>query len=240
MTHTLIEITEDEFDTSYPLRTNHLNPHASWAFGEAGGCLFETFGEELDFVRCQEPATVWTLVDGEDGDQYLLSGIHFVNRLGYLVSLIAVPEGVDIRVRLPMQSEESEATMTCTDETRSRTQHTPGPWDYRPDEDGKAITNGKIAIAYMDAYEPEEEDGGAWERETEANAGLITAAPALALLLEMLRYGVLTLSDGDAEFEGTLYAFDSSHPDWSTLVDTIGWDKARAAIATSTVDWRAA
>ena len=30
MTHSLIEMTEDEFDARYPLRTNHLNPHASW------------------------------------------------------------------------------------------------------------------------------------------------------------------------------------------------------------------
>jgi hypothetical protein len=47
---------------------------------------------------------VWTLVDGDDGDQYLLSGFHFVNRIGYLVSTVAVPEGLDINVRLPMQS----------------------------------------------------------------------------------------------------------------------------------------
>jgi len=184
MTHTLIEITEDEFDTGYPLRTNHLNPHASWAFGEAGGCLFETFGEELDFVRCQDPATVWTLVDGEDGDQYLLSGIHFVNRLGYLVSLTAVPEGVEIQVRIPMQVEESEADINCTDETRSRIPHTPGPWDYRPDEDGKPITNGIVTIASMDAYEPEDDDGGLWEKETEANARLIAAAPELLVALQ--------------------------------------------------------
>src|SRR5438105_2970914 len=109
MTNNLIEITEDEFDTRFPLRTNRFNPHASWALGEGGGCLFETFGEELDFVRNQLPSTVWTLVDGEDGDMYLLSGIHFVNRIGYLVSLAAIPEGVDIQVRIPMQPEEEEA-----------------------------------------------------------------------------------------------------------------------------------
>lgn len=66
MTHTLIELTEDEFDAKYPLRVNHLNPHASWAFGDSRGCVFETYGEELNFVRCQDPATVWTLVDDAD------------------------------------------------------------------------------------------------------------------------------------------------------------------------------
>jgi len=33
MTDPLIEMTEDEFDARYPLRRNHLNPHASWACG---------------------------------------------------------------------------------------------------------------------------------------------------------------------------------------------------------------
>jgi hypothetical protein len=108
MKHDLIELTEDEFDTRYPLRTNHLNPHASWAFADARGCLFETFGEEFEFVRKQHPSTVWTLVDGEDGDMYLHSRMHFVNRIGYLVSLAAVPEGVDIQIHIPMQHEEVE------------------------------------------------------------------------------------------------------------------------------------
>ena len=47
MTNTLIEITEDDFDATYPLVTNHINPNASWAFGDGPGCLFETYGEEL-------------------------------------------------------------------------------------------------------------------------------------------------------------------------------------------------
>ena len=106
MTDDLIEITEDEFDATYPLRTNHLRPDASWDYGD-GGCLFETCGEELAFVRSQDPRTVWTLVDGDDGDQYLVSGCHFVNRIGYLVSTIPVPEGTDIQVHIPMESDES-------------------------------------------------------------------------------------------------------------------------------------
>ena len=29
--------------------------------------LFETFGEEYDFIERVNPLNVWTLVDGEDG-----------------------------------------------------------------------------------------------------------------------------------------------------------------------------
>jgi hypothetical protein len=105
MTDPLIEMTEDEFDARFPLRRNHLNPHASWAFDDDGGCLFETYGEELAFVRQQDPRTVWTFVDGDDGDQYVVSGFHFVNRIGYLISTVPSPEGVDILVHIPGQAE---------------------------------------------------------------------------------------------------------------------------------------
>ena len=106
MTTTLIEIDENTFDDLYPLRTNHLNPTASWAHGDGPGCLFETYGQELEFVRWQDPRTVWTFVDGDDGDQYLVSGFHFVNRIGYLISTVPVPAGVDIQVRIPMENDE--------------------------------------------------------------------------------------------------------------------------------------
>ena len=108
MTSTLIEMSEDDFDKQYPLLKNHLNPDATWIYGEGPGCLFETYGEELEFVRQQAPATVWTLVDGDDGDQYLLSGFHFVNRIGYLVSTVPVPEDIDIQVHIPMEADNDE------------------------------------------------------------------------------------------------------------------------------------
>jgi len=105
MTDTFIELSEDEFDAQHTLRTNHLNPTASWAYGESAGCLFETYGEELAFVSQQNPRTVWTFIDG-DGDQYVVSGFHLVNRIGYLISTVPVPEGTTIQVHIPMLSEE--------------------------------------------------------------------------------------------------------------------------------------
>ena len=102
MTETFIELTEDEFDLRYPLQTNHLNPNATWVFGEGPGCLFETYGEEFAFVRQQDPRTIWTLLDGDDGDMYVVSGLHYVNRVGYLLSTIPVPDDVTVEVHLPM------------------------------------------------------------------------------------------------------------------------------------------
>ncbi|MGO9468045.1 MAG: hypothetical protein ACLQVF_28260 [Isosphaeraceae bacterium] len=100
MTHTSIQLNQDTFAALFPLIPNHLNADAGWAQGNGRGCLFETYGDDLAFVRRQNPRTVWTLVDGGDED-YLLSGYHHVNRVGYLVSAVPVPRGVAIRVRVP-------------------------------------------------------------------------------------------------------------------------------------------
>ncbi len=105
MTNNSIEMTEDEFNDQYPLQKNHLNPNASWATDNGPGCLFETFGEELEFVQRQDPATVWTVVDGEDGDLYIVNGFLFVNRVGYLVSTVAITQGIGVEVHIPMQTE---------------------------------------------------------------------------------------------------------------------------------------
>src|SRR5580693_2736917 len=97
--------------------------------------------------------------------------------------------------------------MTGKEKNRPIVRYALGQWDYRPDEDGKPITNGQVAIAYMDAYVPDEDDGGAWEKETEANGRLIAAAPelleALDYLLEQtvdmdLKYGI-GLSEGEED-----------------------------------------
>jgi hypothetical protein len=99
---TAIQLTEDEFDARFPLLRNHLNPNATWGF-DGAGCLFETYGAELEFVRQQDERFVWTFLegDGHHGDtQYVVSGYHFVNRIGYLISTVPVPVGQCMEVAL--------------------------------------------------------------------------------------------------------------------------------------------
>jgi hypothetical protein len=109
MTETFIELTEDEFDGQYSPIPNHINPSAGWAYGESGGCLFETHGEEFEYVRRYDPKKVWTLIDGDGGDMYLISGLHFVNRVGYLLTKEHVPDNAFVQVRLPMHSDSDES-----------------------------------------------------------------------------------------------------------------------------------
>jgi hypothetical protein len=101
---TFIEINEDEFQDRYPLVPNHFDPNASWTYDNNVGYLFETYGEEVEFVRNQDQRCIWTLIDGDDDCQCLVSGFHLVNRIGYLISQKPIPDGVEILVCLPMEN----------------------------------------------------------------------------------------------------------------------------------------
>ena len=99
------ELAGDEFDDRYTLLPNPLNPNAGWSYGDGPGCLFETYGPELEFVRRQDPRTVWTLVGGDNDGQDLISGDRLVNRIGYLVSTIPVTDGMEVRIHLHADEE---------------------------------------------------------------------------------------------------------------------------------------
>lgn len=100
MTASATELSEDEFDDRFPLLANHINPSAAWSDSAGKGRLFETHGPELEFVARQDPRTVWTLVDGDDGSLHLLSGFRLVNRIGYLVTAVPVTDDSSHHVRL--------------------------------------------------------------------------------------------------------------------------------------------
>lgn len=90
-------ITEDEFYERFTPCKNELDKNASF-----DGCMFETFGEELDIVRTTNlhaPKRVWTIVE-VDGRMYYESGYHFVNRMGYLITEEEIEEDVEYTVEL--------------------------------------------------------------------------------------------------------------------------------------------
>jgi len=95
-------LNEDQFAEQYPLIKNPLDKNAAW-----DGHLFETYGAELAFVRKQNLACIWTIMDDDDGNLCVSSGYHFVNRVGYLISTKPVPEGDDIFVELEQMNDDS-------------------------------------------------------------------------------------------------------------------------------------
>jgi hypothetical protein len=66
-----------------------------------GGHGLETYGEDFEIIRRHDPAFVWTVVDGGCGpDQWIITGVHYVNRVCYLIT--EIPHNwidVDFRVR---------------------------------------------------------------------------------------------------------------------------------------------
>lgn len=78
-----VTMTTDEWQAKYKPIQNHFDENASW-----GGIMFETYGEEYDYVISvneKSPDRVWTIVD--DGDKsWVTSGWHYVNRLGYVIT----------------------------------------------------------------------------------------------------------------------------------------------------------
>lgn len=48
------------------------------------GRMFETYGKDKELVANTQNEYVWTLVDVEDEDM-IISGKHFVNRIGYYI-----------------------------------------------------------------------------------------------------------------------------------------------------------
>lgn len=74
-------INDNDFYEQFKPVKNHIDTNASW-----DGCMFETYGEELEFVKAQPEKKIWTVMDSDNGEMMVGSGFHFVNRLGYLIT----------------------------------------------------------------------------------------------------------------------------------------------------------
>jgi hypothetical protein len=79
----------DAWEVKYkPIKNQFAKPQGKFG-DEFVEDKFETYGKELDYVRSvydTEPKRVWTLVDGDDGNLYIVDGYHLVNRVNYFVT----------------------------------------------------------------------------------------------------------------------------------------------------------
>jgi hypothetical protein len=101
-----IEMTMEEWEAAYKPIINHIDTNASFDNGE-GGIMFETYGDEVEFVKQQEPNKIWMYGQGDDGGTYIWSGWGFVNRLGYFITDKPFPDNVTIQVQV------GEPDLTC-------------------------------------------------------------------------------------------------------------------------------
>lgn len=95
----LIELTEDEWFEQFKPIPNHLDENASFSDGE-NGYMFETYGDELEFVKAQKPNRIWTYGDGDDGNTYIWSGWSYINRIGYFVTTVLFDETKDYQIQI--------------------------------------------------------------------------------------------------------------------------------------------
>ncbi len=90
-----MEYTIDEWETHFKPIANHIDPNASWqgyseTYGVETGIMFETYGEELDFVFSQPEENVWSYMDDEE-DNLILCGSRCGSGevIGYLITEVA-------------------------------------------------------------------------------------------------------------------------------------------------------
>ena len=81
----MIEMTYDAWWDEFEPMPNHLISYESH--------MFETYGEEVEYIYKVDPHFVWTLMDGDDGTAYVVEGRHFVNRIAYFVTRLPWKEG---------------------------------------------------------------------------------------------------------------------------------------------------
>ena len=95
MSANFIELAEEEWFNTYKPIKNNLVENSSF-----DGHMFETYGEEVEFVKAQDENRIWMLGDGDDGGMYIWSGWGFVNRIGYFVTEVPFPDNTTIQIQV--------------------------------------------------------------------------------------------------------------------------------------------
>jgi hypothetical protein len=90
-----IEMDFDEWCDVYKPIKNHIDKDSSF-----NGEMFETYGDEVAFVKEQPEDRIWMYGDGDDGGTYIWNGWGFVNRIGYFITEVPCPPNVDIQVKV--------------------------------------------------------------------------------------------------------------------------------------------
>ena len=106
MPQTVTDITWEQFIERFKPIKNHLDSNAS-----CDGLMFETFDEEYAFVvakHAENPNLVWTYLDC-DGGTAIVSGWHYVNRIGYFITELPATQGEEFQIFEPDEESDDES-----------------------------------------------------------------------------------------------------------------------------------
>lgn len=87
----------DKFYDKYKPIYNHIE-NKEYKEGQTEGneigspMYFETYGEDLEYVKRQKPNFIWTMIEGDEG-MYITQGFHWVNRFVYLIASVPFKDG---------------------------------------------------------------------------------------------------------------------------------------------------
>jgi len=97
-----IEMTFEEADEQFKFMVNNYDENASFE-----GLMFETYGDEVEYVKSKPQDRIWMYGQGDDGGLYIWSGWGFVNRIGYFISEKPFPDKTVIQIMV------GEPDLTC-------------------------------------------------------------------------------------------------------------------------------
>ena len=103
-----LEMSFEDWVKQYKPIYNHIDKNASFQDESDNGLMFETYGDEVEFVKSQDPAKIWMYGDGDDGGSYIWNGWHIVNRIGYFVTEVPCPPDTTIQIQVGDSPEECE------------------------------------------------------------------------------------------------------------------------------------
>ena len=95
-----LEMSFEDWVKQYKPIYNHIDKNASFQDESDNGLMFETYGDEVEFVKSQSPENIWTYGDGDDGGGYIWNGWHLVNRIGYFVTEVPCPPDTTIQIQV--------------------------------------------------------------------------------------------------------------------------------------------
>ena len=107
MSANFIELTMEEWEATYKPIYNHIDKNASFQDESGQGIMFETYGDEVAFVKEQDPNKIWMYGSGDDSGTYIWSGWGFVNRLGYFITEVPFPDNTIVQIQV------GEPDLTC-------------------------------------------------------------------------------------------------------------------------------